>query len=56
LVLTLTLTEGNEPALRLYKSLGFSVWGVEPLAIRTKSGIKGKVHMSLALPLPQVAA
>jgi RimJ/RimL family protein N-acetyltransferase len=52
LVLTLTLTEGNEPALRLYESLGFSVWGVEPLAIRTLAGIKGKVHMSLALPRP----
>ena len=56
LVLTLTLTEGNEQALRLYQALGFSVWGVEPLAIRTESGIKGKVHMSLALPRPQVAA
>jgi GNAT superfamily N-acetyltransferase len=55
-VLTLTLTEGNEPALRLYKSLGFGVWGVEPLAIRTESGIKGRVHMSLALLRPQVAA
>jgi ribosomal protein S18 acetylase RimI-like enzyme len=55
-VLTLTLTEGNEPALRLYRSLGFEVWGIEPMAIRTASGIKGKVHMSLVLPQPSVAA
>lgn len=48
-LLSLTLTEGNEPALRLYRSVGFSVWGVEPHAIRTDSGFKGKVHMSLAL-------
>jgi ribosomal protein S18 acetylase RimI-like enzyme len=55
-VLTLTLTEGNEPALRLYRSLGFEVWGIEPVAIRMESGIKGKVHMSLVLPQPTVAA
>jgi GNAT superfamily N-acetyltransferase len=56
LVLTLTLTEGNEPALRLYQSLGFSIWGIEPLAIRSNSGIKGKVHMALVLRQPTVAA
>ena len=31
-VLTLTLTEGNEPALHLYESMGSAVWGVEPLS------------------------
>jgi GNAT superfamily N-acetyltransferase len=56
LVLTLTLTEGNEPALRLYQSLGFAIWGIEPLAIRAESGIKGKVHMALVLRQPTVAA
>jgi ribosomal protein S18 acetylase RimI-like enzyme len=56
LVLTLTLTEGNESALRLYRSVGFQVWGVEPTAIRTESGIKGKVHMSLPLLRPTAAA
>jgi len=56
LVLTLTLTEGNEPALRLYQSLGFVIWGIEPLAIRAESGIKGKVHMALVLRQPTVAA
>lgn len=49
LALALTLTEGNEPALRLYRSLGFEVWGIEPNAIRTESGLKGKIHMSLAI-------
>ncbi len=47
--LRLTLTEGNEPAQRLYESVGFLPWGVEPHAIRTPSGFKGKVHMSLRL-------
>jgi L-amino acid N-acyltransferase YncA len=49
LSLTLTLTEGNAPALRLYRSVGFVDWGTQPQAIRTDSGLKGKVHMSLAL-------
>jgi ribosomal protein S18 acetylase RimI-like enzyme len=49
LVLKLTLTEGNDRALRLYRSVGFEVWGIEPNAIRTESGLKGKVHMSFAL-------
>jgi RimJ/RimL family protein N-acetyltransferase len=49
LCLNLTLTEGNTPALRLYRSVGFVDWGTQPQAIRTESGLKGKVHMSLAL-------
>lgn len=48
--LRLTVTEGNEPAIRLYESIGFVAWGVEPLAISTPSGYKGKVHMSMQLP------
>jgi len=48
-VLSLTVTEGNEPALRLYQSLGFRAWGTEPEAIRTPGGFRGKVHMSLSL-------
>lgn len=47
--LNLTLTEGNEPALRLYRSVGFVSWGVQPEAIRTDAGLQGKVHMSLLL-------
>jgi len=55
-VLTLTLTEGNERALRLYESLGFAIWGIEPMAIRSESGLRGKVHMALPLRRPTVAA
>jgi len=56
LSLNLTLTEGNEPALRLYRSVGFVTWGIQAEAIRTEAGLKGKVHMSLALPRPRSAA
>jgi RimJ/RimL family protein N-acetyltransferase len=48
-VLRLTVTEGNEAAIRLYESVGFTSWGVEPQAIRTPSGYKGKVHMCMSL-------
>jgi ribosomal protein S18 acetylase RimI-like enzyme len=48
-LLTLTVTEGNEPALHLYRSVGFETFGVEPMAILTPSGYQGKVHMWLAL-------
>ncbi|MFY9511619.1 MAG: GNAT family protein [Rubrivivax sp.] len=53
--LRLTVTEGNEAAIRLYRSVGFSAWGVEPQAIRTPSGFKGKVHMCLLLEGSAVA-
>lgn len=46
LSLNLTLTEGNAPALRLYRSVGFIHWGTQPQAIRTDVGLKGKMHMS----------
>jgi ribosomal protein S18 acetylase RimI-like enzyme len=46
----LTVTEGNEPATRLYKSVGFIAWGTEPQAIRTPTGFKSKVHMVLLFP------
>jgi len=49
LLLTLTVTEGNEPALNLYRRAGFETFGVEPLAILTPSGFKAKVHMWLPL-------
>lgn len=49
-VLTLTLTEGNAAAQRLYESVGFAAWGTQPLAIRTARGLTGKVHMALGLP------
>lgn len=49
-VITLTVTEGNAPAVRLYQSAGFQVWGVQPMAIATPSGFKGRVHMWCTLP------
>ena len=55
-LLRLTLTEGNEPAQRLYESAGFLSWGVEPQAIRTPSGHKGKVHMFMQLAGAETAA
>ena len=48
-VVTLTVTEGNQHAIRLYERAGFEVWGTQPLAIATPSGLKGKVHMSRTL-------
>lgn len=48
-VMTLTVTDGNEPAIRLYESSGFKAFGTEPLAILTPSGFKSKVHMWLDL-------
>ena len=50
LVVTLTVTEGNVPAIALYESCGFKTFGVEPVAIATPVGFKSKVHMWLRLP------
>lgn len=47
---TLTVTEGNAPAVALYESCGFRAFGVEPMAIATPEGFRGKVHMWLRLP------
>ncbi|MCF8210929.1 MAG: GNAT family N-acetyltransferase [Rhodoferax sp.] len=52
-LLNLTVTEGNEPALKLYRSFGFEVFGTEPMAIRTSSGYKAKIHMWLPLTSAQ---
>ena len=49
LLLTLTVTEGNEPAVNLYRGAGFQPFGVEPMAILTPTGYKGKIHMWLSL-------
>ena len=48
-IVTLTVTEGNEPAFRMYREAGFQAWGTQPLAIATPSGLRGKVHMSYKL-------
>lgn len=45
----LTVTEGNAPALALYGSLGFEVFGHEPMAIRTADGYRAKLHLWLRL-------
>ncbi|MBK7617306.1 MAG: GNAT family N-acetyltransferase [Burkholderiales bacterium] len=49
-VVTLTVTEGNALAVRLYQSFGFQAFGVEPMAIQTPAGFLSKVHMWLRLP------
>ncbi|WP_284619341.1 GNAT family N-acetyltransferase [Aquabacterium humicola] len=49
-VVTLTVTEGNAPAISLYEACGFRAFGTEPMAIATPDGFKGKVHMWLELP------
>lgn len=48
-VVTLTVTEGNTPAVNLYERCGFRQFGVEPMAIATADGYNAKVHMWLAL-------
>ena len=54
--LRLTVTAGNEPAIHLYKSVGFIAWGTEPRAIRTPAGFKDKVYMSMFLSRAETAA
>jgi ribosomal protein S18 acetylase RimI-like enzyme len=48
-VVNLTVTEGNAPAIALYRSFGFREFGLEPKAIRGVSGYRSKVHMWLDL-------
>ena len=47
--LVLTVTEGNEPARRLYASAGFRSFGIEPDAIRVAGRPLAKNHMYLDL-------
>jgi len=47
--ITLTVTEGNESAIKLYGQAGFLAFGTEPMAILAPSGYKAKVHMWLQL-------
>jgi ribosomal protein S18 acetylase RimI-like enzyme len=44
-LVTLTVTEGNAPAITLYEAAGFRSFGIEPMAILTPGGYKAKVHM-----------
>jgi RimJ/RimL family protein N-acetyltransferase len=41
----LTVTAGNTPALRLYKSAGFIQFGIEPFAVHIGTEYVSKVHM-----------
>lgn len=47
--LVLTVTDGNERAVRLYEAAGFRSFGVEPDAIRVDGRSYGKNHMHLDL-------
>ena len=44
-VVSLTVTEGNTAAIALYEAAGFISFGVEPMAMRTPTGYKAKIHM-----------
>ncbi len=44
-VVQLEVTLGNEAAIKLYESLGFKQFGVEPMAVLTPTGYRSKVHM-----------
>jgi ribosomal protein S18 acetylase RimI-like enzyme len=48
-LVTLTVTEGNAPAIGLYERYGFRTFGIEPMAIATPTGYKAKVHMWLPI-------
>ncbi|MFJ2577977.1 GNAT family N-acetyltransferase [Kitasatospora aureofaciens] len=41
----LTVSEGNEAAIRLYTSCGFEVWGREPQAVVVNGQAVTKLHM-----------
>lgn len=47
--LVLTVTEGNESAIRLYREAGFATFGTEPRAIMVEGQPHAKVHMHLNL-------
>ncbi|AOE61991.1 GNAT family N-acetyltransferase [Pseudomonas corrugata] len=41
----LTVTAGNDPALKLYQRCGFVLYGLEPMAIRVDDEYFDKIHM-----------
>jgi len=52
-VIGLSASERSPEAIRLYQSLGFTVWGVEPDVVRIDGASDNEVHMALqrsALP------
>lgn len=48
-LLVLTVTEGNAQAHKLYESLGFRSFGIEPDAVKVEGRGYGKDHMFLKL-------
>ena len=52
LLVQLTVTAGNAPALRLYESCGFVPFGDEPLAVRNGSTYLSRIHMWCSLRPP----
>jgi RimJ/RimL family protein N-acetyltransferase len=49
-VVTLTVTEGNAPAIRLYQGAGFEAWGTQPMAIATPRRVSGNSAWSSPWP------
>jgi len=45
----LTVTAGNDPAIKLYQRCGFVLYGLEPMAIRLGDAYLDKIHMWLEL-------
>ncbi|MES2883348.1 MAG: GNAT family N-acetyltransferase [Pseudomonadota bacterium] len=45
LLVQLTVTETNQPALRLYERCGFLRYGTEPLAVKCGDGYLSKLHL-----------
>ncbi|BBP63521.1 N-acetyltransferase [Pseudomonas sp. Cab53] len=45
----LTVTAGNDPAVKLYQRCGFVLYGLEPMAIRVDDEYFDKIHMWLEL-------
>jgi ribosomal protein S18 acetylase RimI-like enzyme len=44
-LIQLTVTAGNDPALKLYQRCGFVLYGLEPMAIRVDDEYLDKIHM-----------
>ena len=45
-ILRLTVTEGNVPARKLYESLGFTAYGVEPRALKVDGRVLNEILMA----------
>ncbi len=54
-VVQLTVTEGNDAALGLYRSLGFAEFGREPMAMRLGDTWLAERHLRLDLAAPNAS-